>query len=318
MIADQIVLLLEAIHAKKIHVKHNGWVECCCPLAKWTHDKGTDHTPSFGVSVNDQGTSYYKCFSCKSGTLEHLIQTLEYYNKGSEDYDFGNCYKILANQVDELPLPEYDIDRPVEQAFEEWPSYWLDLFMPAQNVPVALEYLQSRNLTVAEIQSYQLRYDHSKDMVVCPYYNVFGKFAGARGRSIFKGVEGWEKHYAYKWNGKDNTGIVWFNETCLNLPGPVVVVEGQFDCFNVLKVYPKTVANLTALPRWAKMKKLGDCPLIIQIPDNNKAGELSIEKYYEFSKKIGVAFRVLHLDHGVVDAGECHSEYLKDKILQFI
>jgi 5S rRNA maturation endonuclease (ribonuclease M5) len=146
-------------------------------------------------------------------------------------------------------------------------------------------------------------------MVVAPYYDVFGRLAGARGRSILPDPT--KKHHDYSFNGHNNCRMVWYNEQVLNLPGPVVVVEGQFDCWRVSTVYPKVVANLTAKPSDEKFKKLCDSQEVIQIPDNDDAGDGSIATYSKLAKKYGIKHRVVTLDHSVKDPAECHPSYLK-------
>ena len=117
---------------------------------------------------------------------------------------------------------------------------------------------------------YDLRYDPKRSMVVAPYRDVFNRLAGARGRSI---LDGPQKHYDYTYQSVNNAQLCWYNEPVLNLHGPVVVVEGQFDCWKTVQAFPKTVANLTAKPTMEKMKKLGDCGVVIQIPDRDEAGQ---------------------------------------------
>ena len=95
MIAEQILALLDALHVKKAKIKGNGWVEGCCPLARWTHKNGTDSTPSFGVSINPAGPSHYSCFACQHGSIEELVQVLELYSKDTPGgYDFALCHQL--------------------------------------------------------------------------------------------------------------------------------------------------------------------------------------------------------------------------------
>lgn len=54
------------------------WVRCSCPLAPWTHFKGKDENPSFGIKVNDKGESGFNCFTCKSGRLLDLLHMMHF------------------------------------------------------------------------------------------------------------------------------------------------------------------------------------------------------------------------------------------------
>lgn len=42
------------------------WVSMCCPLAAWTHEKGVDHNPSAGVSVQVGKPSIFNCLSAET------------------------------------------------------------------------------------------------------------------------------------------------------------------------------------------------------------------------------------------------------------
>jgi hypothetical protein len=312
MTSDQAVLFLQALGVQNAKPKGNGWVEGSCPLAPWTHKSGKDTNPSFGLKIDEGNRSHFSCFACRSGSAEELVHVLEMYSKDTNHaYDFTTAHKLLEDELAVLPLPEYEeFGSSKSSVFEEWPSYWLEMFAPVAYASAAVEYLQNRDVSPDMAAVYNLRFDPKREMIVAPYYTVFGQFAGARGRSIKPDTT--YKHHDYKWNGKNNCRMVWYNEQVLNLPGPVVVVEGQFDCLKVLQVYQKVLANLTARPTEEKFKKLADCSKIVQIPDNDDAGEQSIEVYKKFAKLIGVRHTVLKLDSSVKDPSECHPNYLKE------
>jgi DNA primase len=49
------------------------WVNFSCPLAPWTHEKGTDRSPSFGISLSE--ISAYSCYTCHHhGTLSDFAK----------------------------------------------------------------------------------------------------------------------------------------------------------------------------------------------------------------------------------------------------
>lgn len=319
MNAEMGVAFLNALGAKRIRAKENGWIEACCPLAPWTHAKKVDNNPSFGLSVNPVGRSHYSCFVCQSGSAEELVQVLEMYTDGQhKQYNFVLCHALLEQAPEVLSLPDYgEFKQPVLE-FTEWPKYWLDSFKTIDWFSTATEYLHTRGVDMYTAGKFDLRYDTQKKMIVCPYWDVFGRLAGARGRSIQDSVQGSGKHFDYSWERKNNSRLVWYNETVLNQSGPVVVVEGQFDCWKTARAYPKVVANLTARPSWEKMKKLGDCPFVIQIPDNDEAGKGSIPQYVKYCHQLGIGYKVLHLGEDVKDPAECSVEYLKERIDELV
>ena len=317
MDAQQCVAFLEAIRAKKIRIKDNGWVEASCPLAPWLHKHAKDNSPSFGLSISPGERSYYSCFACQSGSVEELLHTLQMYLQDrpeKADIQWNVCHQLLSDEVQLLPLPEYAEHGQSGQKFEEWPLYWLQSFVPVDMIQPAMEYLHFREVGATTIKQFNLRFDSKRHMIVAPYWDVYGRFAGARGRSIQSDVSGAQKHFDYSWQGRNNARLVWYNETALNLSGPTVVVEGQFDCWRVVQAFPKTVANLTAKPTREKLRKLGDSPFIIQIPDRDETGELSVSVYKKACQELGIGHKVVWLDEGVKDPAECHPDYLKDKI----
>jgi DNA primase len=247
---------------------------------------------------------------------------LEFYSQkmgAAEAYDFKSARLLLVNEKVILPK-EYMVEGEdtVVQLFDEWPAYWPSTFESPHQYPQAYAYLQARRVSDKTIEKQGLRYDPAKQMIVAPYWNVYGKLAGARGRSIDPNCPKEYRHHLYKYNGKHNCTLCWYNEMALNFPGPVVVVEGQFDCWRVEEGFPKVVANLTAKPSREKLKKLGDSDLVIQIPDNDQAGEASVQTYAKACSAIGVEHRVLRLPEGLKDADECHSEWLRDKIEELL
>jgi hypothetical protein len=213
-----------------------------------------------------------------------------------------------------MPLPEYGEFQTGDTVFVEWPSYWIESFKAVAWIDAAAQYCWDRGVGPAQALAYDLRFDSKRSMIVAPYRDVFGRMAGARGRSILSDMTGPSKHFDYSFQGKNNCRLCWYNEQVLNDHGPVVVVEGQFDCWRTVKAYPKVVANLTARPTLEKMKKLSDCSFIIQIPDRDEAGELSTGIYAKLCAQLGIGYKMLWLDEGVKDPAECSVEYLRDRI----
>jgi 5S rRNA maturation endonuclease (ribonuclease M5) len=66
MDADGIQHILRSLGCEKIRV-HNNTVKATCPFAPYTHSKGVDRHPSFGVDINASGTSKWGCFACHNG-----------------------------------------------------------------------------------------------------------------------------------------------------------------------------------------------------------------------------------------------------------
>lgn len=313
MTVEQGIAFLEALRAKQIRVKDSGWIEASCVLAPWTHKNHADHTPSFGLRVVPGERTFFSCFACRSGSAEELLQVLELYARHGP-YDFARCHQLLSDDEQTVvALPEYQEFGQPGPVFIEWPQYWLDSFKLAEWVPEASTYLAGRGVAKDTVMQFDLRWDSKRQMVVAPYRDVYGRLAGARGRSIVVG-EGSHKHFDYTYQNVNNARLCWYYEQSLNLPGPVVVVEGQFDVMRVAQVFPKVVGALSAKPTWEKMKKLSESPCVIQIPDRDEAGQLSVQRYREMCGKLSIPYQYIWLDEGVKDPDDAHPEYLRDRI----
>lgn len=278
------------------------WVTCQCPLAPFQHKKGTDTKPSFGVNIE---SGLFNCFTCQSGSLEKLLQALELYTSKSgfegwqAKYHFDIARDVLNGiENSTIPLPDYEAAGAKAAEFIEWPEYWVSLHVPWRESARAAWYLltgraqaksgeePNQPVDPAIADAMGLLYDSGHDKIIAPYRNVFGKLAGARGRAIDP-ASGFQ-HYDYTWNKVNNAALVWYNEPCLDKAieahRPVVVVEGQFDCMNVQRVYPYVVANLTAKPSEEKIRKLNYADAVILMLDNDDTGRTAAKKYLESLK----------------------------------
>lgn len=288
MSPEAAIKFLKALGAKEAKYDGGNWVKAPCVLAPWTHKGGRDTNPSFGIKVNDM-TPHYNCFSCRSGQLFTLIQEVEMFlskdasQKGH--YDTMLARTILENDgFDIEPLPEFSEFGGSGQEFQEWPDYFIDSFANWEYSARAANYLKQRNVSTETAKAHGLKYDSKKDMIVFPYRNLYGKLAGARGRAIELHGEPPKKarHYDYTWNQVNNANLVWYNEEAIAEEQPLVIVEGQFDKMRVSEVYPHVVANLTAKPIAAKMKKLAYAPSFILFADNDDTADTAIQKYLEW------------------------------------
>lgn len=287
---EQIESLLSALNCKNT-VQNGNWVRCSCPLAPFLHTSGGDSKPSFGVESVIGGARFH-CFTCLSGSIEQLVQTFEMYVQQNPDlaktYDLEAARLILENkELNVHTLPDFE-QTDSQKQFQEWPAWFLDYFPPALHQMRSAAYLKSpkpfgRGMTDDEIRRWDFRYDNVRDMVVIPFYDAYGRFAGMRGRS----VEG-KGFHDYKWNKVNNTSLCWANEQCFQHYETIVVVEGQFDMNKVARVYPHVIANLTAKITTGKLDKLKGCASIIFMLDNDETGVGATSKAIEYLQKSGV------------------------------
>lgn len=319
MIVDQAKAFLKALGCKPEYTGGQ-WVTCGCPLAPWLHASGKDSNPSFGISIKGGERSHYNCFTCQSGSAEELLQTLEMYVAQSKmagpKYNFKAARALLDEEaLENYPLPEFtEFDTDESQEFYEWPGYFLENFMDPLYNKRAMEYLIKRHVPIAQIKSRGILYDPKRDMVVFPFYTVYGKLAGARGRCI---NETGKPHHDYSWNKTNNTGLVWYNEDALNHDQPIVIVEGQFDYLTVARVYPYTMANLTAKPSFPKLKKLQQCPGVVLLLDNDDTGKKATERYIDYCQSRSINVGTVELPQGIKDPDKLGSEGVAQLLSEF-
>lgn len=209
------------------------WLTISCPFAPWTHQKRSDENPSFGITINDEGRSYYKCLSCgMKGAVPTLASKLGGYRK--KEY---KKQRLWAEQVEmqiasARPVPDWE-DTPFEEAENE----------KAHNIPepellysynrlYTHPYLSSRGIRFPYPYLLGLRFDPFQKRILFPCYDDLGRFRGFTGRSVMP-----EKYYN-KRNPKvrDYYGLDK-REVLLGLPdhltahreGPNILVEGLFD-----------------------------------------------------------------------------------------
>ena len=315
---DQLKAFLSTLSVYNLNWGGSKWAQCSCPLAPFTHKSGTDSNPSFGVTVGDE-PSNFNCYVCAKGTLADLVgQLMLYCQKYPEQayrYDLAKAQEILQHEHDKITvLPEYKemVPSPYVE-FQEWPEYWLEDYLPWEQHYRSKEYvLFERRVHYSVADIFGLRYDPAKDMVVSPFRTASGKLAGARGRAVDADCDKKWRHYDYPWNKVRNSGLVWFNERALNLPGPLVLVEGQFDCMRIWPFYKKVMAILSAKTTLYKQRKLTACDQVVLMLDDDKTGQDKTQEWIRYLSGHGVQVGVLSVPEGVKDAGECHDSVLKE------
>lgn len=322
MNSEQIIKFLNALHAKSIKTAGE-WVQSSCPLARFTHQKGTDTKPSFAVKINPGGASSFNCYSCTSGTLGLLLQLLESYavSAGVSPKALGiaSARDVLNNQeLAVMPLPPFT-EFGHQKAFEEWPQWFLDSFFPIQGSVEALAYVTkgrvadgNQPVPLNALSAFDLRFDGSRRMVVSPYRTVGGRLAGARGRSFALECPKEDRFHDYTWNKVNNASLVWYNERALDTTEPVIVVEGQFDLYNVWQVYPHVIANLSSKATEYKLQKLLQAEFVLFMLDNDKAGQDHQLQYMTWLAQRGQS--VGSIDYELKDPAKVDPDWLRETL----
>ena len=252
---DGIIEFLSAVGVHG-HVMEGEWVQASCPAAFSRHKSGTDHNPSFGINVNEEGKSGYHCFSCgmKGHDLGDLLLELQHDAKiygVMNHFDFTKARTMVENEDDIGYVAHEWTDTSLDKQFEAWPEWWLDKFPSAWAHQGARTYLQNRGVLQSTAKALDLRFDPKREMVCFPIRHQSGFLAGFRGRHLTT-----KRYHDYVWNQINNTSIVLYGESWIDPMQPVVVVEGPFDLAAVYPHYKNVVALFMASVNKRKMAKL--------------------------------------------------------------
>lgn len=225
-------------------VKHiNGWLMAECPFAAWTHAKGYDRRPSFGIKINAAGLSGYKCFTCgEKGTVASLVNKLSYYRKKN--------YMTLLTEVDylESKLGFGDFEQlncikadntltPLNQA-----SY-KGIFPDAMLDKVSANYLASRGISQKTCEKLGLLYDEKEARVLFPVKDENNELYGFSGRLTYNSntLPKVKDYY-----GLPKRSMLLGAERYT--PGkPIIVVEGLFAYAHLIDIGVENIANVVAI-----------------------------------------------------------------------
>lgn len=271
--------LLEYLGVKNAEL-YGEWVRASCPFAFARHKHGKDTNPSFGIFHNPTGKSRFNCFGCnfKGPSLDKLVVEMQYYLQTKQttnpSINLAKAYELIEDEnVIGYHGAEWTGITVAEEKYEPWPNWFVEAYPEAWKVPLAVNYLKSRGVPNALWHSMSLRADTGKRMVGFPYWNRDGVLSGMRGRSWVK--ESKFPHYDYKWNGANNSKLVYLGEHHIDYLKPLVILEGEFDYASVYRVYRNVVSNLTASLSAQKVAKLENAVEIIGFFDDDEAGQIA-------------------------------------------
>jgi len=251
-----------------------------CPFARWTHSSGTDHNPSFRVSLD---TGAYKCYACghHGGTLSGILLELVKLNPAEK----SKYFKLIAG-ASEIYTEDALLSKAVRHFVEPeeekvgrikpFPEQFLNQFIPATESEIAMMYLELRGLSKKQIKKFEFVYDEDRLNVAMPVRDHNGVLYGLHGRSVDPNVEKKYRHWAYRNNGHTNIHV-WLNQNNIDFNEPVVVCEGIFDITAIDKVNSNVMGSMTTNITPGRMKVLEKAPLIITFYDSGEAGDMARE-----------------------------------------
>lgn len=258
-------------------VSPQGWAQMRCPLAPWTHDSGKDSAPSAAIKIEPNGTSRFYCFACEGGDLLWLLQRLRELGAQRPKYRIKEALELVNAEGEadlKLAVGEYDQTEHVHDDGNNdalFPESWLKSFKRAVNVPDAMEYLQSRGVSLHSADEMDLRYDVSMRTVCFPIRDFYGRLCGLRGRRI-QPTGAQPPYHIYKNPEGHYNRRVWLGEHHLDWDRPLLMVESVFDYAAVLPIYNNVAAPLTVGMSSEKVKRMGSAVEIVTLFDVGKGG----------------------------------------------
>lgn len=283
------------------------WAVCSCPLAPFLHDSGRDSHPSFAISYGANIESAFNCYTCEAGGLFKLIQILQDKGAKAPKYDLKAAVKLWANEEDGGLAMVFTEDDPDSDPLVEtvWPEDFLKSFMPAWKVPIAMEYLNDRNVSQQLAHALDIRWDLQKRTVCFPVRNWEGRLVGLRGRYLHD--EG-ARYHDYGYRGIRNK-LPWYGEHTIDVDKPVLMVESVFDYASAYRVYRNILAPLTVGLSRDKCRRVRHVYEIITLFDSGRGGDKGRSKVTE--NLHGSIITHLHPPRKADDPGEMTKKQLR-------
>ncbi len=265
-------LLYEVLGPNVELVDHPKWVGLHCPLAPWTHEHGSDKSPSAGISVQDDGTSIYNCFVCGRGPVTWFLKQMEKYT--------GESYtKIIRNVEDGEflggSLPEWGTKKvhAIQEKFLDKDQY-LELYDSAEGH----WYLDERGISDDTARTLQLMVDpgdsRGDERILFPVFSRNGDLYGFTGRAVYDKVEPRIRDY----HGLPKSRVLLGIHLVMPADRYVVVVEGLFDYAMMVQYDYPAVATMHAGLTEEQARLLVELgkPVVFMY-DNDEAGHNAVE-----------------------------------------
>ena len=254
MIQENVVILMSLLDIEE--AEQNGdWLNCQCPLAPYSgaHKKGTDSNPSSGISINDEGPSYFNCFTCNENCdIPSLIAQLEHYR--GENYQSLKIDAAMLETATKLPSWENIRKKNIkksEPAMKPVSEDSLKAYSPIIESKEAREYLAGRGVKKSTVDKLGIVYQQSEKRIVFPVRGSDGTLYGCTGRTILTP----DQYPVYK-SGKAFPKVRGFsglkkNKLILGAERwrerlPVLIVEGLFGYARLVQIGVEEHFNIGA------------------------------------------------------------------------
>lgn len=254
----------------------NGWVSMRCPMAGWAHPKGRDSMPSAGVSINNNGTSIFNCFTCGKPRPFHAMLK-EWADHTGED--LGGLIEELEDEAylgartlpgwDELRNEGEDVLMPLDEAI------YMDLYESAAGHP----YLRKRGISDTTAELLELKFDpcdpaDNEPRILFPVRGPEGQLYGFSGRAIRERAKLKVRDYC---GLKKAHCVLGSHLIARERQKKVLIVEGLFDYANAWECgYPGIAVMHSSLTEAQTdiVRGLGKPTYLFY--DNDAAGEKGV------------------------------------------
>lgn len=292
------------------------WVSICCPLAPFTHDNGHDSHPSAGVTVEENDTSMFNCFTCHTkGPFHHMLARYAEYT--GED---------LSDLVEELQeneflgprsLPSWDSKRERTEVAAQQPldeGLFMDLYDPAAGHP----YLKERGISDATARKLELLFDprdpvDNEARILFPVRGYDGLLYGFSGRAI-SGKAFLKVRDYHGFRKAEN--VLGAHLVAQDNPDKIALVEGLFDYAMMHEhgYYGCAVMHSTLTEAQANIIRDMNKPtyLFFDNPKIDNAGRDAVEKAGRMLQRYVPVMRVRYPDVEVYDDKKRGYHIIKD------
>lgn len=308
--------VIKRINGPNAQISRNGdWLTTSCPFARWTHARGQDRSPSFGIVENKEGKSVFHCFTCKQkGTVAMLWEQLG-------EYD-GQDYSDEARDSDTTEIlgprpPKWGDYRsqgePVSRGVPISDEVFY-VFTGAYDARPSKRYLRKRGIRRSTSERLRLLYDeddgHGVRRILFAVYDFFGDLYGFTGRAIDSKIEPRVRDY----HGLEKRRLLLGAHDCPRSrgrrPAPVVLVEGLFDYAKARQCGFDAVAALHSgiTPEQTRILAGLGRPIIVAF-DNDEAGEKGTDQVKRALS--GRPLLKIRYPEGVKDIGDMEDRDIK-------
>jgi hypothetical protein len=290
---ESIVRFLQELEGPNVNLTHQDeWVSTHCPLRHYTHTRGTDRTPSFGIHVEDNGRSIFNCFTCKKkGPLPYLVQLLgrftgEDYNALYEEATNGEILAMRLPKWNETGVKRGQFELPSPMDFDLY-----DLYEPEYRH----WYLRDRGVLPETAEELKLRIDpddgHGVERVLFPVFDFSGGFYGYTGRATDGSVDPRVRDYY----GLPKRHLLLGANHLHRDVDRIVLVEGLFDFAILFQLNLPVVAALHSqlTPHQQRLLVQMNKPVVVFFDDDaagKKGTEEVVEALGEFLPLLGVKY----------------------------